>query len=200
MGGRRGPDKAPLAVNSLSLSRFLGARRNAGVTEGWVGRTLLLLLFTALAADGAFAGEPDAGYRQGLEALHAGRLGEAQATAQSMLNVQPRQAPARQIMGLVKLKRGDLPGALVEFDKALVSDPAFIPAREERAVILARLGQAHRARADLEALKARAAACAKTCPPELRPAVSRVEAALAASRPPVLENAAARPVAAGQDL
>jgi hypothetical protein len=89
-----------------------------------------------------------------------------------------------QLLGLVKLKRGDLPGALSEFDRALVIDPAFIPAREERAVTLARLGEAHRARVDLDALKTREAACAKVCPPELRPAVSRVEAALAAAKPP----------------
>jgi tetratricopeptide (TPR) repeat protein len=158
----------------------------------------LLLLLIALA--GPAVAEPsavDSGYRQGLEDIRAGRLAAAQAKATAMLSAEPRQAAARQLMGLVKVKRGDLGGALTEFDRALALDPHFIPAREERAVTLARLGQARRARADLNALKTQEAACAKACPPELRPAVSRVEAALAAARPPgLLKNAAATTVTA----
>lgn len=171
-------------------------------------RRAILLLLTALAAGGPAAaavrqsrpqvengaGAFDADYRRGLEALRGGRLDEAQTTALSILNAQPRLAPGRQLLGLVKLKRGDLAGALLEFDRALASDPQFIPAREERAVALARMGHSGRARGDLEALKAREAACAKACPPELRPAVSRVEAALAAARPPaVIKDAASAP-------
>jgi tetratricopeptide (TPR) repeat protein len=131
------------------------------------------------------------GYRKGLEALRAGRLAQAEAAAMSILGAQPQQAGGRQLLGLVKVKKGDLPGAIGEFDKALVSDPQFIPAREERAVALARMGQPEKARTDLEVLKTRAAACAKTCPPELRTAVSRVEAALAAGRPAAALSAAA---------
>lgn len=163
-----------------------------------MGRPLLFLLIALAGAGPAMAEAPgpDGVYRRGLEDLRAGRLEAAQATAQTMLSAQPRQAAARQLMGLVKLKRGDLSGALMEFDRALALDPDFIAAREERAVTLARLGQARRARVDLDALKTREAACAKACPPELRPAVSRVEAALAAARPPnLLKNAAATGVA-----
>lgn len=149
-----------------------------------MGRTLLLMLL-ALTAEGAFAAEGgETDYRRGLESLRAGRIQVAQDVALSLLKDEPTDIQGRQLMGLVKLKRGDLPGALSEFDRALAKDPTFIPAREERAVTLARLGEAHRARVDLEALKVRAAACAKACPPELRPAVSRVEAALAAAKPP----------------
>jgi predicted Zn-dependent protease len=136
-----------------------------------------------------------ADYRKGLEALRAGRIDKAEQTAMSMLNAQPQQPRGRQLLGLVKVKRGDLPGAIGEFDKALTSDPQFIPAREERAVALARMGRSEKARGDLEVLKSRAAACAKTCPPELRTAVSRVEAALAAGRPAAAVSAAAGPVA-----
>jgi tetratricopeptide (TPR) repeat protein len=135
-----------------------------------------------------------ADYRKGVEALHAGKLDEAQAAALALLDAQPQQAPGRQLLGLVKVKKGDLAGAIGEFDKALTNDPKFIPAREERAVTLARLGQSAKARVDLEALKSRAASCARTCPPELRTAVSRVEAALAAGRP------AARKADVGADL
>ena len=136
-----------------------------------------------------------ADYRKGLEALRGGLIEKAEKTAMSMLNVQPQQPRGRQLLGLVKVKRGDLPGAVGEFDKALTSDPQFIPAREERAVALARMGQSDKARSDLEVLKTRAAACAKACPPELRTAVSRVEAALAAGRPAAPASAAAGPVA-----
>jgi predicted Zn-dependent protease len=134
---------------------------------------------------------PAADYRKGVEALRAGQLDKAEAAALSILSAQPQQASGRQLLGLVKVKKGDLPGAVGEFDKALTSDPQSIPAREERAVAFARMGQPDKARADLEALKTRAAACAKACPPELRTAVSRVEAALAAGRPAAALSAAA---------
>ena len=122
-------------------------------------------------------------YRKGVEALRVGRIEQAEAAAMTILGAQPQQAAGRQLLGLVKVKKGDLAGAVGEFDKALTSDPQFIPAREERAVALARLGQSDKARADLEALKTQAVACAKACKPELRTAISRVEAALAAGRP-----------------
>lgn len=155
-----------------------------------MGRTLLMMLL-ALSAEGAAAAEgQETEYRRGLESLRAGRLQAAQDKAMSLLKAEPGDTQGRQLLGLVKLKRGDLPGALSEFDRALAKDPAFIPAREERAVTLARLGEANRARADLEALKTQAAACAKICPPELQPAVSRVEAALAAARPPKARKSA----------
>jgi predicted Zn-dependent protease len=155
-----------------------------------LGRTLLLMLF-ALSADAAAAADAaEADYRRGLESLRAGRLQAAQDAAMVILKDEPTDTQGRQLLGLVRLKRGDLPGALSEFDRALAKDPGFIPAREERAVTLARLGEPHRARADLEALKTRAAACAGDCPPELRPAVSRVEAALAAAGPPKARKSA----------
>ena len=133
-------------------------------------------------------------YRKGVEALRVGKLEQAETAAKAILDAQPQQAAGRQLLGLVKVKKGDLAGAVGEFDKALASDPQFIPAREERAVALARLGQSDKARADLEALKTQAAACAKACKPELRTAISRVEAALAAGRPAASRDAA-NPVA-----
>jgi predicted Zn-dependent protease len=164
-------------------------------TEILVDRSLVLIL-AVLAAWPAAAGaarppaagvaaqaQPPVEYRRGLEALRAGRVDRAHAAALSILGAQPQQPAGRQLLGLVKIKRGDLAGAVAEFDRALVSDPQFIAAREERAVTLARMGKSEKARVDLDALKARAAVCAKACPPELRPAVSRVEAALAAGRP-----------------
>jgi hypothetical protein len=169
-GEPRGPEIQDEA-NSLRFLGFLLRRLLALALEAGLGRTLLLMLL-ALSADGAFAAEGDeAEYRRGLESLHAGRLQAAQDTALSLLKVKPMDSQS-------------------EFDRALAKDPAFIPAREERAVTLARLGEGHRARADLEALKIRAAACANTCPPELRPAVSRVEAALAAGKPPKARKSA----------
>ena len=156
-----------------------------------VAATPALALALAETPPAAVAGpfDPTADYRKGVEALHAGKLEQAEATAMAILGSQPQQASGRQLLGLVKVKKGDLAGAVGEFNKALTSDPQFIPAREERAVTLARLGQSAKARSDLEALKSRAASCAKTCPPELRTAVSRVEAALAAGRPPVARRA-----------
>ena len=123
-------------------------------------------------------------YRAGVEALRAGRLDKAEAISAKLLELQPQPASGRQLLGMVKAKRGDLAGAVAEYDKALVADPKFIAAREERAVALSRLGLPDKARSDLEALKAQAIVCGKTCKPELRTAISRVEAALAAGRPP----------------
>ncbi len=126
---------------------------------------------------------PAADYRRGVEALRVGRIDQAEAAANAILSAQPQLASGSQLLGLVKVRRGDLTGAVAEFDKALAHDAQFIQAREERAVILARLGQPQRARIDLEALRARAAACARDCPPDLRRAISRIEAALVAGRP-----------------
>ena len=155
--------------------------------------TVLVLSLWALLAGGVAAKppipaavaaySPAAEYRRGIEALRVGRIDQAEAAANTILNVQPQLASGRQLLGLVKVRRGDLVGAVAEFDKALTHDPQFIQAREERAVALARMGQPERARIDLEALRARATACARACSPELRKAVSRVEAALAAGRP-----------------
>jgi len=123
-------------------------------------------------------------HRAGVEALRAGRLDKAEAISAKLLELQPQPASGRQLLGMVKAKRGDLAGAVAEYDKALLTDPKFIAAREERAVALSRLGQPDKARGDLEALKAQAIVCGKACKPELRTAISRVEAALAAGRPP----------------
>lgn len=132
----------------------------------------------------ATAANAEKTYRAGVEALRAGRLDKAEAISAKLLELQPQPASGRQLLGMVKAKRGDLAGAVAEFDKALVADPKFISAREERAVALSRLGQPDKARSDLEALKAQSNLCGKTCKPELRTAISRVEAALAAGRPP----------------
>lgn len=123
-------------------------------------------------------------YRKGVEALHAGQLDRAEAAALGLVETASHGSAGRHLLGLVKTRKGDLAGAVAEFDKALVNDPQSIPARTERAVVLARLGQLDKARVDLDALKARAALCGKACAPELRSAISRVEAALAAGRPP----------------
>jgi len=126
--------------------------------------------------------DSDADYRRGVEALHAGEVERAEAAALAMLAAMPTDASGRHLMGLVKTRKGDLAGAVAEFDKALSNNPQSIAARTERAVVLARMGQLDKARADLETLKSRAAACAKTCSPELKAAISRIEAALAAGR------------------
>lgn len=151
---------------------------------------LLLVLATA-AGPGPAAAEPvtsapveiDLQYRRGLEALRVGQLDQAEAAALAILGPQPLNLNGRQLLGLVKARRGDLVGAVLEFDRVLAKDPKFVQAREERAVLLARLGRQGRARADLDALRARAAECGRACPPDLRKAVSRVEAALVAVRP-----------------
>jgi tetratricopeptide (TPR) repeat protein len=166
-----------------------------GKSGEWAGCVLALVLAApAMAAvvtpttatlPGASVDEdssPD--YKRGLEALHAGRLDEAEALAKRMLEVSPQSVAGRKLTGLVKARRGDLAAALADFDKALALDPQSIDARAERAVVEARLGQPDKAHADLEALRTRAASCGKTCPPELKAAVSRVEAAVAAARPP----------------
>lgn len=123
---------------------------------------------------------PTRDFRKGVEDIHAGRLKQAEATALGLMAALPQDSSGRHLMGLVKTRKGDLAGAVAEFDKALEADPQSIDARTERAVLLARLGQLEKSRADLDALRARAAACAKACPPELKAAISRVEAALAA--------------------
>lgn len=132
---------------------------------------------------GAMGGWGEAGpdYRAGLAALYSGHLDKAEASALSILQGGPKDAVGRQLLGMVKVRRGDLSGAVGEFDKALEADPQSIAAREERGVALARLGRAEQARADLKVLKSRAGNCGRTCPPELKPAIARVEAALAAA-------------------
>jgi Flp pilus assembly protein TadD len=156
------------------------------------GALALALAFPANAADqppspvvATAADQPSSpDYRKGLEAVHAGRLDEGEAIAKRMVDAAPQGAAGRKLLGLVKARKGDLAGAVAEFDKALAIEPQSIEARAERAVAAARLGQAEIARSDLETLRNRAATCGKTCPPELKAAISRIEAALAAARPP----------------
>ena len=54
----------------------------------------------------------DAQFQRGVNAHRAGRLDEAEQCYRAVLRAAPRHAGAIQFMGLLRLQRGDLPGAV----------------------------------------------------------------------------------------
>ena len=120
-------------------------------------------------------------YRKGLEALKVGKYHDAEHYLQHVLETNPDSSPTLFMLGLAKTGLGDLKGAERAYALSIKADPKFIPARREHAVTLAKLGQAAKAQAELNDLKARLDACASTCAEaaDLTAAVAAVQTAMA---------------------
>ena len=129
--------------------------------------------------------DPAQEYRNGIEALKAGRFKEAERALNKVAQAVPRDANTQVLLGLAKGGQSDWKGAQRCYEKALKANPDLIPARRELAVTLARQGQADKARAELARLKGRDASCADVCPEaaDLKAAVTAVETALAPATP-----------------
>jgi tetratricopeptide (TPR) repeat protein len=137
--------------------------------------------------------DPAVQYQNGLAALQAGKFRDAETDFNHVLEVVPNSADALFMLGMAKAGRGDLKSAQHFYERALKSDPQQIPARRELAVVLAKLGQADQAKAQLDILQKRADACGDACAEsaDLKAAIATVQAAMAPKsaanlRPPSL--------------
>lgn len=85
------------------------------------------------------------------------------------------------MLGLAQAGDGDLKRARKAYERAVKLDGSLVPARRELGVTLAKLGDAPKAQAQLDELKARDATCAGTCAQsaDVKAAVGAVEAAIA---------------------
>jgi len=125
--------------------------------------------------------DPVVEYQHGVADLQSGKFKDAERDFDHVLTMAPSNADALFMMGQAKVGRGDLKGAAHVYEKALKVDPKQIGASRELAIIDVKLGQAAKASAQLDALKARATACADACPEaaDLKAAIGAVQAALA---------------------
>jgi tetratricopeptide (TPR) repeat protein len=125
--------------------------------------------------------DPAAEYRKGVEALQANQFNDAARAFGRVVDAAPRNAYAFYMLGLSKAGQQDLKAARKAYEKAVKLDATLVPARRELGVTLAKLGDAAKAQAQLDELKARDATCAGTCAQsaDLKAAVGAIEAAIA---------------------
>jgi len=81
-----------------------------------------------------------------------GRVDEARVAAERAVATLPTDAALRDRYGVLLDLGGDPDGALEQLEAALGIDPAYAPARVDRAIVLARRGETERAREALREL------------------------------------------------
>lgn len=184
----------------------------AGVAFGGA----LLLSASAVLADGGGGGgsnmrpnaapsmsarsyDPTAEYKKGLEALQAQNYKDADRAFGRVLQSLPRDPNTNYMAGLARAGLGELKDASRFFEKAVKYDENLIPARQELGVTWAKLEKPDKAKAVLDDLKQRAAACADACPQaaDLKAAIPAVEAALGG--PPTSQLPTAKDFLAASD-
>ncbi len=137
--------------------------------------------------------DPVQEYKLGEDAFSAGKFKEAVRHFTSVSSAAPQNADVWYSLGMAKAGAGDLKGAQKAYEKSVKLAPDNIAAHQELGVILAKLNEADKAKAELEVLKQKAAACGDRCSnaSALKSAVAAVEGALgpapsAALTPPSL--------------
>lgn len=122
-------------------------------------------------------------YRKGIEALKANQFAQAKKSFVKLLGIAPRDANVNYLAGLSAVGLNDLKGAVKYFDKAVKADGKLVPARQDLALTLAKLGDRAKAEAELAKLKQSQAKCASSCPQAaaLQSAIREVTAALGGS-------------------
>lgn len=169
----------------------------------------LLLSASAVLADGGGGGgnmrpnnapsmsarsyDPTAEYKKGLEALQAQNYKDADRAFGHVLQSLPRDPNSNYMAGMARAGLGELKDASRFFEKAIKYDDNLIPAHQELGITWAKLEKPDKAKAVLDGLKQRAAACGDTCPQaaDLKAAIPAVEAALGGpptSQLPVVED------------
>ena len=125
-------------------------------------------------------------FRKGVDALKASQFDDAEKSFGRVLENSPRDANAHFYMGLAQGGKGKLADARVHFEKAVKYNDQLVFAHMELGVTLAKLGETDKARAKLDDLKKRAAACGDTCAQsaDLHKAVSTLESELAPAASP----------------
>jgi len=134
-------------------------------------------------------------FKKGVEALKAAKYDDAQHAFGHVLEVNPHDANTHFMMGLAKAGAGNLKDARSHYEKAVKYDDNLILAHVELGVTLVKLGENDKAKAILDDLKKRAAACTDTCAQaaDLRSAVPTLESALTPAASPVASPSAQVP-------
>jgi len=129
--------------------------------------------------------DPVQEYQHGTADLQAGRYKDAAREFEHVTDAQPKDANAWYMLGLARAGAGDTKGASKAYQRAVKLDPAPVAPHRELALSYAKLKDAAKANAELDALKARAATCNGACPEaaDLKAAVDAVTAALASGTP-----------------
>ena len=119
-------------------------------------------------------------FAAGMDALKAGKYEDADRAFGHVLSVNPHDANSNYLDGMAEVGLGKLKDARRHFEKAVKYDGDLILAQKDLGITLAKLGDAKKAAAVLDKLKARAAACADTCrqAADLKAAIPAVEAAM----------------------
>ncbi len=125
-------------------------------------------------------------FKKGVEALKAGQYEDAERAFGHVLEVNPRDANTHFMMGVAEVSLNKFKDAKGHLEKAVKYNDGLILAHMELGLTLAKLGETDKAKAILDDLKKRAAACANTCAQaaDLRTAVPTLETALAPATPP----------------
>jgi predicted Zn-dependent protease len=129
--------------------------------------------------------DPNQEFHAGIAALGEGHCPAAKVNFQHVLDMIPDQPLALSMLAQCEVALGDLRSAARDFEASLRSDPKqIIPARD-LAITEEKLGRHDKAQAQLEKLKARAAACGDACADagDLQGAVRDVEAAMTPQAP-----------------
>lgn len=133
--------------------------------------------------------ETAAEFRKGVDAVEAGNFAEGELSLLKVIEATPADTNALFYLGLAREGKKDLDGAQAAFSAAIQVDGENVRALQELGVVQAKMGQADKAKATLEELKKRDAACAGSCAKasDLKSGVSKVEAAVAAGQSASLE-------------
>ena len=132
--------------------------------------------------------DPVLEYRNGIEAFEVKDFKKAATAFKRVVAVAPTHAPAQYLLGASLIGLGDYKHAIKPLEAALKADPKLIDAQRDLAISYARKGDAAKATAQRDALDARKAACAGTCPEtaQIDAALAAVNAELAGAPPQAL--------------
>jgi len=139
--------------------------------------------------------DPATEYQHGVAALQANKFHDAVTSFTHVIDATPNSADGWLMLGTARAGAGDERGAEKAFEKSVKLDDSSVEAHRELALAHVKLNQPDKASAELGVLKARADACAGSCPQaaDLKAAVDDVSAAIAA--PPGPSASAASPAA-----
>ena len=132
--------------------------------------------------------DPVVEYRKGIAAFEVQDYKKAAAAFKRVIAVAPTHAPAQYLLGASLLGLGDYKHAIKPLEAAFKADPSLIDAQRDLAISYARQGDIVKATARRDALSARKAACAGTCPAaaQIETALTAINAALAGGAPQAL--------------
>ena len=132
--------------------------------------------------------DPVVEYRTGIAAYEAKDFKKAVVAFKRVVAVAPTLAPAQYLLGASLMGMGDYKRAIKPLEAASKADPGLIEAQRDLAISYARQGDTVKAAARREALIARKATCAGTCPAaaQIDAAIAAVDAVLAGAAPQAL--------------